>query len=676
MRRNWRGTAAAVAAVVLAAACGTRPSGGPQPVALVGSNSQGSRSSAESSRDSRSSPQSSGGSGISGVFPRNPAGGWSGGPLAAQPAAPRPATGPDSVDPRDTVPFLASDALGGRGVGTAGLDTAALFISGEFRSIGLEPLPSLGGYYQPLMMTTATALGPNTTLDLGDGKSYVAREDFIPASFSRPGAFSGPVVFVGYGVSAGKEYVYDDYDGVDVGGKVALAMRFEPHDASGKSRFKPDTWSEMATLGRKALTAAQHGAAALVLVTPWEYHGFDSLMTFNTHLMEGRATIPVIQVTRPVAEALLKRGEVKDLKSLQELIDTTGQPHSAELNNVSVSGNIDMKPTVMPVKNIVGVLPGVGPHADEYVVVGAHYDHLGTGRYGGTLGPRGAIYHGADDNASGTAAVLELASKMAAGGPRARSILFVTFTGEEEGLIGSEYFVEHPPVPLNKIVGMINMDMVGRLKNENLSIGGTGTAAGFDAMIAGAIAGSPMHLTNIGAGGLGPSDHMSFALKHVPVLFLFTGLHADYHRPTDTADKINYDGIDQVVEFADRLAEAMTTMPRQEYVLAADRFSMTIGTGSSGGEGAERKAYLGVIPDFDSSDSTVGVIIQGTMPDSPAAAAGLQGGDLLVQFNQIKLTNLMDLNQALVTARPGDAVTLKVLRGKESLELHTTLGKH
>jgi hypothetical protein len=322
--------------------------------------------------------------------------------LAAQPAAPRPATGPDSVDPRDTVPFLASDALGGRGVGTAGLDTAALFISGEFRSIGLEPLPSLGGYYQPLMMTTATALGPNTTLDLGDGKSYVAREDFIPASFSRPGAFSGPVVFVGYGVSAGKEYVYDDYDGVDVGGKVALAMRFEPHDASGKSRFKPDTWSEMATLGRKALTAAQHGAAALVLVTPWEYHGFDSLMTFNTHLMEGRATIPVIQVTRPVAEALLKRGEVKDLKSLQELIDTTGQPHSAELNNVSVSGNIDMKPTVMPVKNIVGVLPGVGPHADEYVVVGAHYDHLGTGRYGGTLGPRGAIYHGADDNASGT----------------------------------------------------------------------------------------------------------------------------------------------------------------------------------------------------------------------------------------------------------------------------------
>ncbi len=265
-----------------------------------------------------------------------------------------------------------------------------------------------------------------------------------------------------------------------------------------------------------------------------------------------------------------------------------------------MSGEVVVKRSTAQTRNVMACLSGTGPHAGEWVVVGAHYDHLGKGQMGHMFGPVGSVYHGADDNASGVAAVLELAARLRAAGPLPRSVLFVLFSGEEEGLIGSDFFVKHPPVPLDRVAAMLNLDMVGRLKGDALLIGGEGTARAFDGIVAAAVAGTGLHTSTFERGGLGPSDHMSFALQHVPVLFLFTGLHADYHRPTDTADKINYPGLDRVVAVADRIVTALAAMPRQTYDGSADG-SSTMALASGHGTGGGR-ASLGVVPDYSAGD--------------------------------------------------------------------------
>jgi Zn-dependent M28 family amino/carboxypeptidase len=286
------------------------------------------------------------------------------------------------------------------------------------------------------------------------------------------------------------------------------------------------------------------------------------------------------------------------------------------------------------------------------------------------LGPVGVIYHGADDNASGTAAVLELAEKLKKSAPLPRSILFVCFTAEEEGLVGSDWFIRHPPIPLNKIVAMLNLDMVGRLKDENLLIGGWGTAANFDSIVKQSVIGLPIKTQSFEKGGLGPSDHMSFALQKIPVLFLFTGLHADYHRPTDTVDKINYTGIDEISTVARRIVTAMATMPRQTYDAASDdKSSMAFAIG----HGTARRASLGIVPDFNSVQSRNGVLISGVTESSPAETAGLRGGDIITAFDARPMNNLQDLTDALNQANPGQSIVLKILRDGKPLTLTATL---
>ncbi len=363
------------------------------------------------------------------------------------------------------------------------------------------------------------------------------------------------------------------------------------------------------------------------------------------------------------------------MKTLRDHIDATFRPDSISLAGPLVKGTVRIKSLVARVKNVMAVLPGVGPHADEFVVVGAHYDHLGLGMLGTIFGPKGSIYHGADDNASGTATVLELASRLSRAPPPPRSILFICFTAEEEGLVGSKYFVEHSPMPLTKIVAMLNMDMVGRVRDQTLYIGGQGTARDFDAILAQADLDSPLKLKSIGRGGLGPSDHMSFALRRVPVLFLFSGIHIDYHRPTDVAAKINYEGIGEVADFTAKVIAGLTRMPRDPYLVDADRDSMHLFGSPNFGAGEQRRVILGVIPDYGSQESRVGVLISGTTPGTPADAAGLRGGDLLVQFGNQKLENLMDLTQALASRKPGDKVIVKLIRGSQTLSFDITLAQ-
>ncbi len=582
------------------------------------------------------------------------------------------------VDVKQVVEFLASDEQEGRGVGSNGLVSAGDYVAHAFSSLGLKPLPGLDGYFQPFQMVTATAPDPKTFLSMGD-KKYEIDNDYAIASFSGEGAFEGPVVFIGYGISS-KEHTYDDFAGFDLKGKIALAMRFEPHNEKGTSRFAKDDWSVEATLAHKAKAAADHGALALVLVNPPAYHPGDLLLPFARRFPGGKSTIPVMQVKEPIADAWLKAGGVADLKTLQATIDKESKPATIALANVSVKGNIAIQRTEKTVRNVIGLLPGKGPHADEIVVIGAHYDHLGHGGPGSLAPGSHAIFHGADDNASGTATMMKLADYFTHQGPQERTLLFAAWTAEEEGLIGSQHFVEHPPIPLDRIVADLNLDMVGRIRANVVYIGGAGTAPAFDKLLEDADKGfvdhdghaePPFELKSFGRGGYGPSDHMSFAMHKIPVLFFFSGMHADYHRPTDTSDKINYAGMEEVAQFGEKLVTELTEMPRQTYIEVADS-----GNAMAHMSGGGTRVTLGVVPDYSEGTeqtTTKGVRISGTVPGSPAAGAGLKEGDIIVQFGADKVDSLYDLSDELGKSKPGDKVKLGVMRAGKRVELEATL---
>jgi hypothetical protein len=638
-------------------------------------------------------------------------------PAAAEPAGGHGGPVVLEDEMRADLYYLASDRLEGRGVGTEGLDLAADFIATRFQALGLKPLPGLDGYFQPFEMTTAESIDPSTFLKSGD-KTYKLRDDFTPVSFSAESEFSGPVVFAGYGISD-PQRDYDDYAGLDVKGKVVLALRFEPHDANGKSRWGKDDWTPDAHLETKARAAAEHGAAALLLVNPPAFHdhGDDPLVPFARQTVGSAATLPFFHVKRSVADELLARGGAPTLKDLQSRIDKDAKPESLRLKDVTAGGKAAIKRTRKAVKNVVAYLPGSGPTADEYVIVGSHYDHLGWGGPGSLMnmpsvagvpiptlkphdgpatGPAAAgnphagaptsrpsmraIHHGADDNASGTVTMLELARIFAhesKAKPPARSLVFCAFTAEESGLVGSARFVNKPPIDLKEVVGMINLDMVGRVRKNLLYVGGGGTAAPFKNLLKVADEHSPLEFKNFGDGGLGPSDHMSFALKKVPVIFLFSGTHEDYHRPTDTADKVNFDGMAQVARATVELVDDLAQMSKSKYVDAADKSSMMnpMSTGAgTGGEGG-RRASLGVVPQYGQEEDGKGVPIGGTTPDTPAAAAGLQAGDVILKLGDKPTGTLMELSAALGSYKPGDRVKLVYRRGEKEIAVEVTLGE-
>jgi Zn-dependent M28 family amino/carboxypeptidase len=649
--------------------------------------------------------------------------------------ATRPVVNEDEI--RSDVYFLASDRLEGRGVGTQGLDVAGDFIASRFASLGLKPLPGLDGYFQTFEMITSESIAPETGLTVA-GRAFKVKQDFVPASFSGEKVFEGPVVFAGYGIT-NKEKGYDDYAGLDVKGKVVLILRFEPHDAKGKSRWAKDEYSEHSHLDVKAKNAESHGAAAVIMVNPPKYHyaeNEDPLLAF-VRQPSSAMPMPFVHVTRAAAGEVLKKAGAPELAELQGRLDRDVKPASFDLKDVTASGRVALARTRRPVRNVVAYLPGT--KADEYVVVGSHYDHLGWGGPGSLMamptsahgvaaaatqaGPdliegigrvltgqadrpatrpatvpavvvhpgahaattnnsvpaMRAIHHGADDNASGTAAMLELARVMARraaaeGRPPERSVVFCAFTAEESGLNGSARFVKDPPIDLKKTAAMLNFDMVGRVRNNLLYVGGGGTAAPLKGLLEKADEDSPLQFKNFGDGGLGPSDHMSFALKKVPVLFLFSGNHADYHRPSDTADKVNYDGIAEVVRVGAELIDELARMPMSAYVDAADKSSMMNPmTAGTGGEGV-RRASLGVVPEYGGEEDGKGVVIGGTTSGTPAEKAGLRGGDVIVKVGERATGTLMELSTALASYKPGDRVKVVYRRGGQERTADVVLG--
>ncbi|MGB0717193.1 MAG: M20/M25/M40 family metallo-hydrolase [Phycisphaerae bacterium] len=438
------------------------------------------------------------------------------------------------------ISFLAHDDLGGRGTGSDGVDVAAGYIAGHFAAMGVQPAGSNGSYLQEFDTPRGGEVGGDTTLSCTGRDVLRVDEDFQPLGISAEGEFEGEVVFVGYGIIS-EEREYDDFANVDVEGKVALMLRREPED------WVEGRYSRNAFFAAKVRRAADAGAVAAIIVNRSTEGDPDELSPFR---LGGRASaIPAIHMKRAVADEWLSRAAMPNLTSLQEQLDAGKTDQNAAIPDMRVKGNMVFERKRVPVRNVVGILPGKGPDRDEYVVIGGHYDHLGVAR--------GEIYNGADDNASGTAGIIEVARKLADMKRRNRSALFIAFSAEEIGLRGSRHFVENTPVPTKDVIAMLNMDMIGRFDDAKLdsvlAAYGTGTGSGFDGMVT-------ANANRLGINvkkepsAQAPSDHAPFYNAGVPAMFFFTGIHEDYHQPEDDTEKINWKGTARVIDFVAGIA--------------------------------------------------------------------------------------------------------------------------
>ena len=568
----------------------------------------------------------------------------------------------------DHVKYLASDPLKGRATGTPQLEKAAKYIAGEFKKAGLQPVN--GMWLQPFSVTTSAKLGRGNRLAVtvrGRTTHFKSGSDFLPFGFSEAGKVSGELVFAGYGITAA-ELNYDDYAGLDVKDKIVLVLRHEPQEFDEKSKFDGITMTLHSQFTSKASNARLHGARAMIIVNDSHQHtgAQDGLDDFSKTAGPANAGMPVIQVKSAVAEAWMKEGG-KDLREISVAIDRDLQPRSSALP-LEVQVSTDLARVAKTAHNVVGYLPG---ETDEYVVIGAHYDHLGLGD-NHSLAPSqlGQIHHGADDNASGTSGVIELAKWFGHQPKHKRGLLFLTFAGEELGLLGSAYYVTNPLLPLDKAVTMVNMDMIGRIRDNRIFLGGSGTGSTFKAMLDGSkdLYGLRLDLTE--QGGYGSSDHTSFTTKRIPTLFFFSGLHGDYHKPSDTADKIDAGGAARVLDLvADLTGNLVSSDRRPEFVRVADNRPQAQASASGGGGGYG--PAFGSIPDFN--EPPKGVRFADVREGTPAHKAGLKPGDILIEFDGKEVKNLTDFTFLLRSKKPGDTVLVKVLRGDQTIETKVLL---
>jgi hypothetical protein len=578
---------------------------------------------------------------------------------------------------------LTTPEMEGRGAGTKGIDRAKHVIVERYKKLKLQPAGTeqAGGhaYEQEFTVTTGAQLkGKNALLvrtesgraesagsenlqSGGQRRGWKVKQDFVPYSFSQSGEAQAPVVFAGYGISA-DEHHYDDYAGLDVKGKVVVVLRYEPPALTAHSGNGGMTrHSQIIT---KAINARNHGAKALVLVNGKLGDGEEDLLTrFGSVSGPADAGILFVQAKNDVVNEWLKASG-KSLAELQKQIDDSGKPASFALaENLTVEVTVNIVTTHAKVNNVLAYLPG---KTDQYVIIGAHYDHLGRGNVD-SLAPSqiGQIHPGADDNGSGTAGVLALARMLAPHrGEFRRGILFINFAGEELGLLGSAYWVKNPTLPLEKAVAMINMDMIGRIQDDKVYVGGIGTGSTLKAVMEAAQKDSGFKI-EYSPGGYASSDHTSFVAEKIPVLFFFSGLHSDYHKPSDTWDKINADAaaklLSVVASAGEQLADADQRPVFQEVVEEKPP------EGGRSGYGP----YFGSIPDF--GEGVVGVRFSDVKPGSPAAKAGLKAGDILVQFNDKPIKNLYDFTDALRRSKIGEVVEVKVVRDGQKIDASVKL---
>lgn len=575
--------------------------------------------------------------------------------------------GPSVAKLQQHVSYLASDALDGRRTGTAGANDAARYIAGEFARLGLRPAASgpatrrgsqvMARYLQSFPYVAGVELGKGNALtfrrESGFGGIDILQVGvaWMPLGFSANSKVDGALVFVGFGITA-SEQNYDDYAGLNVKDKVAIALQGTPDGDNPHGRF-----ARYEDVRSKTIAAGNAGAKALIVVAREDDFKNERLARL-TYQHDGAAAIPVAVISRRAVDLMLGAPTVNDWQAIaKEKSQATKQPLTGRMTVIT-----DVVRKEVPAYNVIGVLEGSDPVAKkETIVIGAHYDHLGRGGNGSLAQRSGEIHHGADDNASGTAGMLELARLFTSQRPRPkRTIVFVGFGGEEEGLLGSAHYVSHPVMPLANTVAMINMDMIGRMKDRKLVIGGVGTAKEWRDIIAKGTADSSRSFAlTLNEDGYGPSDHSSFYSKQVPVLFFWTGTHTDYHKPSDTWEKINYADQARVVDLVAYIVrEIDSTEKRVTYQTAK-----TDATPRTGGF----RVYLGTIPNY--AESSDGLLIDDVRDDSPAAKAGIKAGDRIVKIGTRDIKNVYDYTYALGEMKAGEEYVIEVVRGTDRLSL-------
>ena len=616
---------------------------------------------------------------------------------------------------RKDVTYLASDQLEGRRTGTASAMAAAQYIADEFARLGLKPgFPSAAEkskkqsatrFFQTFPYVGGLELGKDNLLTFGSADRVTLRlgEDWLPLGLSTNAKIENANgVFVGYGLTV-SDLKHDDYAGANVTGRVAIAFAGTPDGDNPHGQF-----ARYDDVRWKAIAARNAGAKALLVIVNEANFKDDRLSRLRYDNSAGDAGLPVVAVSRQAAERLLAANssllaEVEQRLRGKSAVTDSQQPAKLSLETILITLNTDLTRREQAAANVIGILEGSDAALkNEVIVIGAHYDHLGHGGAGSLAQKEGEIHHGADDNASGVAGVLELARVFAAQKPRPRrSILFAAFSGEEEGLLGSNYYVNHPAVPLANTIAMINMDMIGRMKDRKLTVGGIGTAAEWPSLVESANlmqgitvsvapgtqpAGSPVvtampivvaangqpvvysdpakyFTLTLNADGYGPSDHSSFYSKQIPVLFFWTGTHEDYHKPSDTADKINYDDESRILSVVGRIVQGIDKSDKRPTYTAAKTETAT-------GRSTGFRVYLGTIPNY--ADSNDGLLLDGVREDSPAAKAGLKAGDRIVKLAGRDVRNVYDYTYALGEMKAGQEYEVEVMRGSERLILKLT----
>lgn len=604
--------------------------------------------------------------------------------------APKVKSDPLEKKLRKHVEYLASDKLEGRRTGEKGANAAASYIAQQFFASGLKGIPGhtrlpyVAGvidipavstkFLQPFPYVSGIALGKENFLNLIPAEKMNVNRMEIGINY-QPFANtmvknvpSSPLVFAGYGIVT-SDKTRDDYADIDAKDKVVLVFDGAPDANNPHSAFASFN------VHTKANIAKERGARALIIISRTNDFKLDPLSQLSYEPTTGETAVPVITISGDGA-GLYGKG-FEDLKKLESDL-VAGKTAMPKIEGTA-EFKLDLVKKQSQAYNVIGMIEGTDPVLkNEAIVIGAHYDHLGHGGRS-SLSPNSSdIHHGADDNASGTSAVIELANMFAKAKANKRTIIFMAFGGEEEGLLGSKYYVNNPTFPIDKTIAMINLDMVGRLNENKLTVGGIGTATEMKKIVEdanyfilkldpkrpkGTQAVDSYHAPftlQLNDDGFGPSDHSSFYGKQIPVLFFFTGTHLDYHKPTDTSDKINYDGLTEITFYVANIAKALDQNPtRPTYKVAQ----------SSGQMGARTtfSVSLGTIPSY--AEGNDGLTIDGVRDGGPAAKAGLKGGDKIIKLAGKDVRNISDYMFAMSTMKPDQEYEVTVKRGDETLTM-------
>lgn len=509
--------------------------------------------------------------------------------------------------------FLSDDKLEGRGTGSEGEKIAQSYIASHFNEAGIAPYGEKG-YIQPFNFTLGKKMVNNNFLNI-ENKALKIEEDYFPLVYSKNGNINSVIVNVGFGIEAGD--LYNDYaDKIKLEGKVFAINLSSPDGIHPHSKYKDYT-----DYKTRIAKAKEKGAVAVIFYNT-EKHVDDPIFDIKRNVQD--VGLPVVFVQRPLNDILK--------------------------NNSKISLSIDMVKDERVGENVIGFIDN---KAENTVVIGAHYDHLGWGKDGGSLYKgKAAIHNGADDNASGVSMVIELAKQLKKSNNKNNNYLFICFSAEELGLIGSKSFTLNPTIDLATVNYMINLDMIGRLdeQTKKLSVGGVGTAATFQELIKN---GKNDYLDIVTKqSGMGPSDHASFYLKNIPVLFLFTGTHSDYHKPSDDPWKINFDGMQSIFDYS---TDLIAQLDDKEKLI----FQKTKEESSKSGK-RRFSVTLGVVPDymFDGKGMRIDAVTEG----KPAHTGGILAGDIVTRMGTVEITDMMAYMTALGKFKKGDITKVAVLR--------------